>query len=81
MKGQIGHLIASCTAVELLGVIHSIQKQEVLPTLNFEESDPEAPLFVVQQKPLSIPVRYVLKLNSAFGGHNTALIIKKHTKD
>jgi 3-oxoacyl-[acyl-carrier-protein] synthase II len=81
MKGQIGHLIASCTAIELLGVIHSIQKQEVLPTINFEESDPEAPLFVVREKPLSIPVRYVLKLNSAFGGHNTALIIKKHTTD
>lgn len=79
MKGQIGHLIASCTAIELLGVIHSIQKQEVLPTINFEESDPEAPLFVVCDKPLSIPVKYVLKLNSAFGGHNTALIIKKHT--
>lgn len=79
MKGQIGHLIASCTAIELLGVIHSIQKQEVLPTINFEESDPEAPLFVVRDKPLSIPVKYVLKLNSAFGGHNTALIIKKHT--
>ena len=81
MKGQIGHLIASCTAVELLGVIHSIQKQEVLPTLNFEESDPEAPLFVVREKPLSMPIKYVLKLNSAFGGHNTALIIKKHNKD
>ena len=78
MKGQVGHLIASCTAVEFLGVIHSIQKQEVLPTINFEESDPEAPLFVVRDKPLSIPVKYVLKLNSAFGGHNTALIIKKH---
>lgn len=81
MKGQIGHLIASCTAVELLGVIHSIQKQEVLPTINFEETDPEAPLFVVRDKPLSLPVRYVLKLNSAFGGHNTALIIKKHSED
>ena len=81
MKGQIGHLIASCTAVELLGVIHSIQKQEVLPTINFEEMDPEAPLFVIREKPISIPVRYVLKLNSAFGGHNTALIFKKHTKN
>ncbi|MDD4191543.1 MAG: beta-ketoacyl-[acyl-carrier-protein] synthase family protein [Mangrovibacterium sp.] len=78
MKGQIGHLIGSCTAVEMLGVIHSIQNQEVLPTLNFAERDPEAPLFVVQEKPLSMPINYVLKLNSAFGGHNTALVIKKH---
>lgn len=77
MKGQIGHLIASCGAVELLGVIHSIRNQEVLPTVNFSEPDPEAPFFVVKDKPLSLPVRYVLKLNSAFGGENTALVIKK----
>lgn len=78
MKGQIGHLIASCGAMELLGVLHSIQHQEVLPTINFSEPDPEAPFFVVKDKPLSLPVRYVLKLNSAFGGENTALVIKKY---
>lgn len=77
MKGQIGHLIGACTAVEMLGVLHSIREQEVLPTLNFTESDPAAPLFVVREKPLSLPIRYVLKLNSSFGGHNTALIIEK----
>lgn len=78
MKGQTGHLIGSCTAVEMLGVLHSIREQEVLPTLNFTERDPAAPLYVVQGKPLSMPIRYVLKLNSSFGGHNVALIIKKH---
>ena len=78
MKGQIGHLVDSCTAVEMLGVLHSIREQEVLPTLNFAESDPTAPLFVVRGKPLSMPIRYVLKLNSSFGGHNTAIIIEKY---
>ena len=78
MKGQIGHLIASCGAMELLGVIHSIQNQVVLPTVNFSEPDPETPFFVVKDKPLSLPIRYVLKLNSAFGGENTALVLKKY---
>jgi 3-oxoacyl-[acyl-carrier-protein] synthase II len=78
MKGQTGHLVGSCTAVEMLGVLHSIREQEVLPTLNFTESDPAAPLFVVRGKPLSLPIRYVLKLNSSFGGHNTAIIIEKY---
>lgn len=77
MKGQVGHLIGACTAVEMLGVLHSIREQVVLPTLNFAERDPAAPLFVVQDEPLSLPIRYVLKLNSSFGGHNTALIIEK----
>jgi 3-oxoacyl-[acyl-carrier-protein] synthase II len=78
MKGQTGHLVGSCTAVEMLAVMHSIREQEVPPTLNFTESDPEAPLFVVRGKPLSLPIRYVLKLNSSFGGHNTAIIIEKY---
>lgn len=77
MKGQMGHLVGSCGAMELLGVAYSIRRQEVPHTVNFSECDPEAPLFVVKDKPLSMPIRYVLKLNASFGGHNTALILKK----
>jgi 3-oxoacyl-[acyl-carrier-protein] synthase II len=80
MKGQVGHLIAACTAIEMLGVVYSLKHQVVLPTVNFSEPDPRAPLNVVKDRPLSMPIRYVLKLNSAFGGHNTALIIKKWEK-
>lgn len=77
MKGQIGHLIGACGAMETLGVIDSLQNQRVLPTINFETPDPNAPLNVVTQKPLEMPIKYVLKLNSAFGGQNTALVYKK----
>ncbi len=78
LKGQMGHLIGSCGAMEMLGVIHTLQHQEVLPTVNFSEPDPEVPLNVIQGEPLSLGVRYVLKLNSAFGGQNTAFVIKKY---
>lgn len=77
MKGQIGHLIGSCTAVEILAVLHSIEKQEILPTVNFEITDPNAPLYVVKNKPLPLSIKYLLKVNASFGGHNTALIFKK----
>jgi 3-oxoacyl-[acyl-carrier-protein] synthase II len=77
MKGQMGHLIGSCGAMELLGVAYSFIYQEVPHTVNFSETDPNAPLFVVKDKPMPMPIRYVLKLNASFGGHNTALILKK----
>lgn len=77
MKGQVGHMIGSCTSVELMGIIHSLEHQEVLPTVNFTTPNPKAPFHVVTGEPLKIPIRYILKLNSAFGGHNTALIFKK----
>ncbi len=78
MKGQIGHLIGACGAMELLGVIYSLQNQKVPVTVNYETPDPEVTLNVIKEKELSMPIRYILKLNSAFGGQNSALVVKKY---
>ena len=77
LKGQIGHLIGACGAMELLGVIDMIQHQRVLPSMNCDESDPELPLNIIRGEPLSLKIHHVLKLNAAFGGQNTALVVKK----
>ena len=77
MKGQVGHMIGSCTAVEMLGVVYSLLHQVVLPTVNFQTPHPEAPFRMVQEKPLQMPIKHILKINSAFGGHNTALVFKR----
>lgn len=77
MKGQVGHSIGSCTAVEMLGVVYSLQHQVVLPTVNFSVPHPLAPFRMVTGEALHTPIRYLLKLNSAFGGHNTALVFKR----
>jgi 3-oxoacyl-[acyl-carrier-protein] synthase II len=78
MKGQTGHLIAACGALEMMGVIYSLETQQVPATVNFEEPDPEAPLRVIKENPLDMDIDYVLKLNSAFGGQNAALVVKKY---
>lgn len=77
MKGQVGHMIGSCTAVEMLGVVYSLQNQVVLPTVNFRTPHPEAPFRMVTGTPLPLKVRHILKINSAFGGHNTAIVFKR----
>lgn len=77
MKGQIGHLIGSCGAMELLGAIYSLKHQVVLPTINFETRDPNAPLCVIKGEPLKMNIKYLLKTNSSFGGENTAIVLKK----
>ena len=81
LKGQIGHLIGACGAMEMLGVIDSIQNQRVLPTINYSTPDPQVPLNVVTNKQLDLTVNYVLKLNSGFGGQNTAIVVKKYDSD
>ncbi|MCP5103819.1 MAG: beta-ketoacyl-[acyl-carrier-protein] synthase family protein [bacterium] len=78
LKAQIGHLIGACGAMEMLGVIYSLRHQVVPPTLNFREPDPEVPLNVVKDEPLPLIIKNILKLNSGFGGQNTALVVKKY---
>lgn len=78
MKGQVGHLIAGCGAMEMIGVLFSLQSQSVPPTVNFSEPDPNVPLRVISGEPLRMKIRNVLKLNAAFGGQNTALVVKRY---
>lgn len=78
LKGQVGHLIGACGALEILGVIDSLINQRVLPTINFYEKDAEVPLNVITEKPLNMKINYILKLNAAFGGQNSALVFKKY---
>ncbi len=78
LKGQVGHLIGACGALEILGVIDSLQNQRVLPTINFFEKDPEVPLNVITEEPKNMKINYILKLNAAFGGQNSAMVFKKH---
>ena len=80
MKGQIGHLIGACGAVEMTGVLYSLLEQQVPPTVNFDIPDPDVPLRVVRGKPLDMDIRYVLKVNSAFGGQNAALVVKRYER-
>ena len=78
MKGQIGHLIGACGAMEILGVIDTLKHQRVLPSVNCDEPDPEVLLRIVHGEPLSVKVNHVLKLNAAFGGQNTAMVFRKY---
>jgi 3-oxoacyl-[acyl-carrier-protein] synthase II len=76
LKAQVGHLIGACGAIELAAVIYSLEKQTVPATVNFETPDPAIDLKVLRN-PLQKPINYILKLNAAFGGQNTALVLKK----
>jgi 3-oxoacyl-[acyl-carrier-protein] synthase II len=78
LKGQIGHLIAACGAVEVLAVIDTLKHQRVLPSLNCDVSDPDVPLRIVRGEPLEMKIKHILKINAAFGGQNAALVFRKY---
>jgi 3-oxoacyl-[acyl-carrier-protein] synthase II len=77
LKGQVGHIIGACGVVELVAAVFSLKNQVILPTVNFEDPDPEVPLRVITGQPLEMKITYLLKLNSAFGGQNSAIVLKK----
>jgi len=76
LKGQVGHLIGACGAIETAAVIYSLQKQIVPATVNFENPDPLIDLTILKT-PLKKKIRYILKLNAAFGGQNTAIVFRR----
>jgi len=78
LKGQIGHLIGACGAMEVLGVIDTLKHQRVLPSVNCDEPDPEIPLRIVRGEPLPMKIHHILKLNAAFGGQNTAMVFRRY---
>lgn len=80
LKGQIGHLIGGCGAMETLGVIDALKQQRVLPSANCDEPDPQLPLNLVRGEPLAMKIEHVLKINAAFGGQNTAMVFRRYGK-
>ncbi|MBK8801284.1 MAG: beta-ketoacyl-[acyl-carrier-protein] synthase family protein [Fibrobacteres bacterium] len=77
LKGQVGHLVGACGAVETLAAALCLREQVVLPTVNCMRVDQSLGLRVVQGEPLAMPLRHILKLNAAFGGQNAALVLRR----
>ena len=78
IKGQVGHTLGACGAIESVAAISSILLNKLPSNINIDALDEEcAPLDYiknVREKEVNI----VLKNNFAFGGINTSLIFKKY---
>jgi 3-oxoacyl-[acyl-carrier-protein] synthase II len=73
-KAQIGHTLGAAGALELLACVDAIERG-VLPAAAGEGAiDPDSPARLLQHGLLAAP-RTALKLSSAFGGANAALVV------
>ena len=77
-KSMTGHLLGGAGGLEAgisaLAVFHD----EVPPTINLDNPDPECDLDYVPHKSRKMPVRYALSNSFGFGGTNAALLFKKY---
>jgi 3-oxoacyl-[acyl-carrier-protein] synthase II len=76
VKGALGHALGAATAIEAAICIIALQKNEFPPTVNLQIPDPEFEIDLVSEARKK-ELNYVLNCGYAFGGLNSALLIRK----
>jgi 3-oxoacyl-[acyl-carrier-protein] synthase II len=76
-KSMTGHLLGGAGGIELAACILAMRDSIVPPTINVENQDPNCDLDVVPNVAREAKVDAALSNSFGFGGHNSALLIKK----
>ena len=77
VKGNIGHTIAACGALEACVTARVLLEQKAPGTCGYLEPDPELGVCVTAET-TERPMRYALSDNLGFGGHNASLAFKRY---
>ena len=75
LKGALGHTGCAASAVETVLSIYSLQKGAILPTINYENPDPECDLDYVPNYSKKYEFNTFMSISQGLGGQNSALII------
>ena len=77
IKSMIGHLLGAAGGVEAVSTILSIYHQQIPPTINLENPDPECDLDYVPLTGIDHSINAALSNSFGFGGTNGTLAFKK----
>jgi len=75
-KSMTGHLLGAAGGVEAVFSILSIDRNVLLPTINYETPDPECDLDYIPNRAREAKIDYALSNSFGFGGTNACLIFK-----
>ena len=76
VKSMLGHSMGAASALECVAMLLSLKHQFMVPTINFEEADPECEVDCVPNTGRPARIRHILKTASAFGGNNACVIFR-----
>ncbi|WP_140937263.1 beta-ketoacyl-[acyl-carrier-protein] synthase family protein [Sphingobacterium lumbrici] len=76
LKGYYGHTLGASGLLELIISILSLQHNKLIPTKGFVNRGTSKDINIITQK-MDIPLTYILKTASGFGGSNAAVILKR----
>jgi 3-oxoacyl-(acyl-carrier-protein) synthase len=71
-----GHALEASGLVELVVTVQALLEGKLPVNAGHEELDPGCQLDLILDAPRPAPSPYGLSLNSAFGGANTALVVR-----
>lgn len=77
-KSMTGHLLGGSGGIEAVASVLAIANDQVPPTINLQNPDPECDLDYVPNQSRKLPVEVVLSNSFGFGGHNVTLAFKKY---
>jgi len=79
-KSMTGHMLGAAGAAEAIATILAVMNDEIPPTINFTDPDPECDLNYTFNKSVKRKIIYALSNAFGFGGHNTSVIFKKYSE-
>jgi len=77
-KSMIGHLLGGAGGVELVFTALTVERDIILPTINYENPDPSCDLDYVPNKARSCTVEVAMSNTFGFGGHNASVLLSKY---
>jgi 3-oxoacyl-[acyl-carrier-protein] synthase II len=78
LKGNLGHTLGACGALEAWMTLRMLREGWFAPTLNLDVVDERcAPLDFIVQEPRALSTDVVMSNNFAFGGVNTSLLFRR----
>ena len=79
-KSMVGHMLGAAAGIEAIVCCLSIRDSKIHATVNYENPDPDCDLNYTPINPIDKEVRAAVSNSLGFGGHNSAIVIKKFVK-
>ena len=77
-KSMVGHMLGAAAAIEAIVCVKTIETGIIHPTVNLINRDPECDLNYTPDTAIEFTVNAALSNSLGFGGHNSAIIIKRY---
>lgn len=77
-KSMTGHMLGASGAAEAVALVKSLQTGWIPPTINLEEADPLCDLDYTPNEARRADLRIGISNSFGFGGHNSAIVLKKY---